>query len=388
MTKAVTTAHPAACGPLAGVRILEFRGIGPAPFALMLLADMGAEILQVAPPGQDSGMPVPEDQDPIFRGRSRLALDLKQAGSRDAILNLLPNVDVVVEGFRPGVMERFGLGPEECFEHNPALVFGRMTGWGQSGPMAQAPSHDPNLLAVTGVMHSIGYADRPPLPPLNLVGDYAGGALYLALGVVAALFSAYATGRGQVVDAAMVDGAASLMTTMYAMRNHGLWSDQRGVNFLDGSCPFGTSYETADGKYMMVCALEPPFYQSLLRHLGLAGEDLPAQYNRQGWPVLHRRFAEVFMTRTRDEWTGILENANACVSPVLDMDEAPRHHHNVARQVFVGEDKPLPGPAPRFLGTPSRFAPQDLGSAADLLAHWGATPHHIDALLAAAPIAA
>ncbi|SFV07991.1 CaiB/BaiF CoA transferase family protein [Pseudoduganella namucuonensis] len=366
------TLNPAARrGPLHGVRIVEFRGIGPAPFAGMLLADMGAEILQVAPPGQAAQMPVPEHKDPIWRGRSRLALDLKQPAARAALLDILPRVDIVIEGFRPGAMERMGLGPEQCLARNPAMVFGRMTGWGQDGPLAQAPSHDPNCLAITGALHSIGSADGAPVPPLNLVGDLGGGALYLAMGVLAALVHARASGQGQVVDAAMVDGVASLMGMVYAMRDHGIWSDQRGVNMLDGSCPFGSAYETADGKYMVAVSLEPPFYQALLKGLGLEQEELPAQYDRAGWPVLRRRFAEVFKTRTRAEWTAILEHANACVSPVLDMGEAVHHPHNQARGVFVGGEHPVPAAAPRFGATPTAHAAADLGPAAALLADWG-----------------
>lgn len=371
-------------GPLAGVRILEFRGIGPAPFALMLLADMGAEILQIFPPGQASGMPVPEHDDPILRGRSRLAVDLKQPGSSQAILGLLGGLDVIVEGFRPGVMERMGLGPDECLKRNPALVFGRMSGWGQEGPLSLAPSHDPNMLAVTGVLHSMGYADRPPLPPLNLVGDYGGGSMFLVAGVLAALLHARACGEGQVVDAAMVDGVAALMAPAYAMRNHGLWSDKRGVNFLDGSCPFGTSYETADGRYMMVAAIEPPFYAALLKGLGLDAADLPGQYERKRWPEMRQRFAGIFKTRSRDEWTALLETAGACTSPVLDMTEAPRHFHNAARGVFVGDDNPLPAAAPRFQKTPTAHAPRDLGSADRLLARWGVATEAVAALLAVA----
>jgi alpha-methylacyl-CoA racemase len=246
-----------------------------------------------------------------------------------------------------------------------------MTGWGQEGPLASAPSHDPNMLAVTGALFSMGYADRPPLPPLNLVADYGGGAMFLVAGVLAALLHARATREGQVVDAAMADGVAALMTPVYAMRKSGQWRDERGVNFLDGSCPFGTSYETADGKHMMVAAIEPPFYATLLKGLGLSVEaaELPAQYDRKRWPELKARFAAVFRTKTRDEWTTLLENAGACVSPVLDMGEAQEHFHLKARGVFAADN--VPAPAPRFLTTTGAIAAQTLSPAPELLADWG-----------------
>jgi len=367
------TAAATARGPLAGVRVLEFRAIGPAPFATMLLADLGAEVLQVAPPerrGAEQAAPAQPD-DPLWRGRSRLAVDLKDPAARGALLELLPQVDVLIEGYRPGAMERLGLGPEDCLAHNKALVYGRMTGWGQSGPLAALPSHDPNCLAITGALHAMGHADRPPLPPLNLVADLGGGALYLVMGVLAALLHARSSGQGQVVDAAMVDGVASLMGMVYAMRAQGQWQDERGVNFLDGSCPFGTSYATADGKYMLVCAVEPPFYARLIEGLGLDAAELPAQYERRRWPELRERFAAIFKTRTRDEWAARLEMLGACVSPVLSMAEAPQHPHNRARGVFVGDVDPVPAAAPRLSATPAAHAPATLGPAHDLLRRWG-----------------
>lgn len=354
-------------GPLAGVRVLEFRGIGPAPFATMLLADLGAEVLQVAPPGTR------QDDDPLWRGRTHWPLDLKQPADREALLAVLPQVDVLIEGFRPGAMERLGLGPEECLAHQPRLVYGRMTGWGQTGPLAHLPSHDPNCLAITGALFSIGAPETPPLPPLNLVADLGGGALYLVMGVLAALLHARTTGQGQVVDAAMVDGVASLMGMVYALRAQGQWRDERGVNFLDGSCPFGTSYATADGGYMTVCAVEPPFYARLLEGLGLAGEDLPAQYDRTGWPRLRERFTAVFKTRTRDEWTAQLEMLGACVSPVLNLAEAPMHPHLQARGTFVHDarGRVMPGAAPRLSVTAVGVAPMAGEGVASLLGRWG-----------------
>lgn len=373
-------------GPLAGVRVLEFRGIGPAPFATMLLADLGAEVLQVAPPDKrpaEQAAP-PQPDDPIWRGRSCLALDLKQPGSQQALLNLLPNVDVLIEGFRPGALERLGLGPQEALARNPQLVYGRMTGWGQEGPLAQLPSHDPNCLALTGALYAMGPPDRPPLPPLNLVADLGGGSLYLVMGVLSALLHARATGQGQVVDAAMVDGVASLMGMVYAMRAQGQWRDERGVNFLDGSCPFGTSYETADGQYMMVCAVEPPFYARLIEGLGLAGEDLPAQYHRQGWPQLRERFTAVFKTRTREAWTALLEPIGACVSPVLNLAEAPLHAHLQARGTFVRDARgqAVPAAAPRFSATPVELAPTSCGDVDRVLERWGCEPDVVRAVMA------
>ena len=365
-------------GPLQGVRVIELAAIGPAPFCAMLFADMGAEILRVAMP-RESTFPAPEDSDPLWRGRSRLSLDLKQGTARAALLRALTRADILIEGFRPGVLERLGLSPEVCLTSNPRLVIGRMTGFGQSGPLAQAPGHDPNYLALSGALHGIGYPGQPPCPPLNLVADFGGGALYLAMGVLAGLLHARESGRGQVVDAAMLDGAASLMGMIYTLRNHGQWSDERGSNLLDGGCPFGSSYETADGRYVVVCALEPRFYAALLQGLGLEAGSLPAQYDRSGWPTLRQRFAEVFKTKTRAEWTRLLEGTDACVTPVLSMGEAPEHPHNRARGVFLG-DKPVPGPAPRFSATPSAHAPMRGPPAEELLAHWGLEPDEIEAL--------
>ena len=366
-------------GPLVGVRVLELRGIGPIPFAAMLLADLGADILQVAPPG------TPQDEGPTARGRSRLALDLKQPAHRDVLLDILPHTDVLIEGFRPGAMERLGLGPRDCLAHQPRLVYGRMTGWGQDGPLAALPCHDPNVLALTGVLHSIGDPASAPRPPLNLVADLGGGALYLTTGVLAALLQARATGLGQVVDAAMVDGVASLMSGVHALRAQGQWRDERGVNFLDGSCPFGTSYLCADGKYLLICPVEPPFYARLLEGLGLQEEPLPAQYDRSGWPRLGQRFAQVIATRTRDEWAARLEGIGACASPVLDLAEAPRHPHLVARQVY--DEHGQPGVAPRFQGTPTLPAPSTLGDPVALLARWGASSELIARVGAVAPAA-
>jgi alpha-methylacyl-CoA racemase len=357
-------------GPLAGTRIVELAGIGPVPFAAMLLADMGAEILLVQPPHvREAQMPMPPDKDPLFRGRTRLTLDLKSPADRERLLDIVARADVLLEGYRPGVMERLGLGPAECHGRAPKLVYGRMTGWGQSGPLAHTAGHDPTYIAITGALYAMGYPDRPPLPPLNIVGDFAGGSLYLVIGVIAALLHARSTGQGQVVDAAIIDGTTSLMTMVYAMHSAGLWSEQRGANIMDGSCPFGSTYATSDGGYMAVCALEPSFYAEFVRKLGLNPPELPKQWDRSAWPAMRERFAAAFATRTRAEWTAVFDNSDACVAPVLSIAEAPSHPHNRARGVFVG-DVPLPAPAPRFSATPSALAPQAPETAHDLLRRW------------------
>ncbi|MGB6449629.1 MAG: CaiB/BaiF CoA-transferase family protein [Steroidobacteraceae bacterium] len=365
------TAPGRVSGPLQGVRIVELAAVGPAPFCAMLLADMGADILRVAPPLHGPPVfPVPPEKDPTWRGRSWLTLDLKEAGQRARFLEILPHADVLIEGFRAGVLERLGVGPEVCLAASPRLVIGRMTGWGQSGPLAHAPGHDPNYLALTGALHAIGGARQPPCPPLNLVADMGGGALYLAMGILAALLHVRAGGPGQIVDAAMVDGAASLMGMIYMLRNHGLWTDERGSNFLDGGCPYGTTYETADGKYVVVCALEPPFYRAFIRALGLDESGLPPRDDRASWPRLRETFAALFRTKTRDEWARLLEGTDACVTPVLSMSEAPHHRHTVARGVFVGE-KPTPAAAPRFSATPTAHAPATGPGVIELLEAWG-----------------
>ena len=358
-------------GPLAGTRIVELAAVGPVPFAGMLLADMGAEILFIEPPNaREAQMPMAQTRDPLFRGRSRLTLDLKNPDHRARLLDIVATADVLLEGYRPGVMERLGLGPADCHKRTPKLVYGRMTGWGQTGPLAQTAGHDPTYVAITGALHAMGYADRPPLPPLNIVGDFAGGSLYLIVGVLAALLHARATGQGQVVDAAIVDGTASLMTMIYAMHGAGMWSEQRGANLMDGSCPYGTTYETSDHGYMAVCALEPKFYAEFVQKLGLDIAQLPPQADRSQWPQLRAKFAAIFAARTRTEWIAVFAGSNACVAPVLSVAEAPGHEQNRARKVFVGEP-PLPGPAPRFDRTPSTHAAYEPCDAESLLKRWG-----------------
>lgn len=359
--------HP---GPLRGVRVIELAAIGPVPFCAMLLADMGAEILRVDSPGAERG-PLPQEE-AMLRGRCRLTLDLKNTVHQGYLREILPHADMLLEGMRPGVLERLGIGPDRCLAINPALVIGRMTGWGQTGPLAQVPGHDPNYLAISGALHAMGYGDRPPLPPLNLVGDFGGGALYLTVGLLAALLHARATGAGQVVDAAMLDGVSSLLTPIHAMRNLGMWGDARGTNMMDGICPYACSYATADDRYVMVAAIEPKFYRSLLAGLGLDEASLPSRDKEANWPRLKECFAAVFRTRTRDEWASRLEGTDACVSPILNLGEARGHPQLKSRGIF-SEASDLPAAAPRFSHTPSRHAPKDCGGAGACLQRWGVT---------------
>lgn len=377
----------AIAGPLQGVRILEMAGLGALPFFGMLLADMGADILTIAPPrSRENSVPESREsyqRDPVWRGRTRMELDLKAPSAVEHVLRMMENVDVVVEAFRPGVMERLGLGPTLCLAQNPRLVYGRMTGWGQDGPLSQIPGHDANYLAITGALHSIGYPDRAPVPPLNLVGDLGGGALYLAIGVLAGLLHARQTGRGQVVDAAMVDGANSLMTQFYGMRAVGRWDDTRRANAIGGGAPYSTVYKTLDQKYVAVVAVEEKFYEVLLIKLGLSRNDIPNRADRAQWPALRSLFEEIFETKTRDEWARLLEYEEGCVSPILDMGEAPLHPHSIARNAFQMMDgNPIPAAAPRFLGTPTQHAPKNIGSAIVLLSNWGVSSTTIDALVA------
>ncbi len=330
-------------GPLAGIRIVELAGIGPGPFCAMVLADHGADVIRVDRPGPGA-LPMPRI---TGRGRRSIAVDLKQPEGVEIVLDLVAGADGLIEGYRPGVAERLGVGPGVCLARNPRLVYGRMTGWGQEGPLASTAGHDIDYIALTGALGAIG-GDRP-VPPLNLVGDYGGGGMLLAFGMVAALLEATRTGRGQVVDAAVVDGAALLMTPIYELFGLGMWQDVRGVNLLDGGAPFYDTYECADGRYVAVGALEPQFYAELLEGLGLADDELPPQYDPTGWPTLRERFSEVFRTRTRDEWEAVFAGTDACVAPVLGLAEAPDHPHLRSRETFleVGGVR-QPGPAPRF----------------------------------------
>jgi alpha-methylacyl-CoA racemase len=362
-------------GPLAGIRVLELAGVGPAPFCAMLLSDMGADIVRIDRPNAiDLGVPIDPRFDLLRRGRRSVVLDLKSAAGLQTAKRLVAKADILIEGFRPGVMERLGLGPDTCLALNRRLVYGRITGWGQDGPLANAVGHDIDYIALAGVLGAIGPRDGAPVPPLNLVGDYGGGALYLAFGVVCALLEARTSGDGQVVDAAMVDCAASLNTGTYGQLANGTWTDARGSNALDGGAPWYSAYETADREYVCVGAIEPRFYADLLRRLGLDAEDLPAQHDRAGWPRLRERFAVVFRTRTRAEWQAALEGTDACFAPVLSLAEAAAHPHNAARGTFVHIDGVLqPGPAPRFSRTTAeiRSGPTPAGTGGeDALKDW------------------
>lgn len=359
-------------GPLSGVRIVEFAGIGPGPFCCMLLSDMGAEVVRIDRKGGRAA----RINDVTARGRRSVALDLKDANDSQVALALIEKADALVEGFRPGVMERLGLGPNEALARNPRLIYGRMTGWGQSGPLAQAAGHDINYIAISGALHAMGRKGSPPAPPLNLVGDYGGGALYLALGVCAALVERERSGKGQVIDAAITDGAASLMAVIYGLRASGIWTDERDANLLDGGAPFYDVYETADGKFVSIGSLEPQFYALLLEKTGLKNDPSFAfQMNKPEWPALSEKLAVVLRTKTRDEWCAIMEGTDVCFAPVLDMAEAPSHAHNVARGAFVEIGGTVqPAPAPRFSRTPSvvQGAPAAPGADTDsVLSDWG-----------------
>ena len=379
-------------GPLAGVRIIEIAGIGPAPFGAMLLSDLGAEVLRIDRV-VDSGLSIPVDPayDTLNRGRRSAAIDLKHPRGAETVLRLVKKADAFIEGFRPGVAERLGIGPEPCMERNPLLVYGRMTGWGQDGPLAHEAGHDINYIALSGALHAIGREGGAPVPPLNLVGDFGGGGMLLALGVTAALFEARSSGKGQVVDAAMAEGAASLMTMMYGFFAGGQWRDQRGANFIDGAAPYYDTYEASDGCFVAVGAIEPKFYAALLDGLGLAGAGLPAQNDRDGWPALRAAIGDRFRTKTRDEWCRVFAGKDACVAPVLSLSEAPNHAHNRARDAFTEEGGIIqPAPVPRFGRTPGRVqgpppAPGEHTRAA--LADWGVPDAEIAALLEAGVIA-
>jgi len=344
-------------GPLSGLRVIEMVGLGPCPFAAMMLADMGAEVIRIdkkTPPGAINPFPMLGTRfDVMARGRRSLALDMKQPTDQAILLALLDQADVLLEGFRPGVMERLGVGPEVCLARNAKLVYGRITGWGQHGPLALSAGHDINYLALTGMLQAMGRADAPPAPPLNLVADFGGGAMMLAFGVLCAVFAAQQSGRGQVVDAAMVDGAALLGAMLYGFKQYGAWSTEREANLLDGGAPFYDSYACADGKFITIGAIEPQFYGLLLKLTGVDDPAYLSQMTVSGWPDLKKKFAALFATKTREAWCSILENTDVCFAPVLDMAEAPQHPHNVARNNFIQIDGVTqPAPAPRFSLTP------------------------------------
>jgi alpha-methylacyl-CoA racemase len=376
-------------GPLTGFRIIELAGIGPGPMCAMLLSDMGADIIRIDRTA-DAGLGIATENKYALlnRGRRSIALDLKKPEAIEALLKMVEKADGLIEGFRPGVTERLGIGPDVCLKRNPRLVYGRMTGWGQDGPMAHAAGHDINYIALSGALHSIGRRGEAPVPPLNLVGDFGGGALYLALGVVAGILETQKSGKGQVVDAAMVDGAASLMTAIYGIHGSGRWTDNRGDNILDTGAHYYDVYETKDGKYVSIGSIETKFYDELLELSGLKREELAKQNDRDAWPAMKQKVAAVFKTKTRDEWCKIMEGSDVCFAPVLSMTEAPKHPHNKHRGTFIEDDGVVqPGPAPRFSRTPSKIQrpPAKPGEhSEEALRDWGFSASELEQLRKAA----
>lgn len=365
-------------GPLAGIKVIEMEGLGPTPFCAMMLADMGAEVLRVV---RKTARGMGSRFDVLHRGRRSIAIDLKTSGAAEAFLRMIARADALVEGFRPGVMERLGLGPDECLKRNPRLIYGRMTGWGQDGPLAQAAGHDINFIALSGALHAIGPQGVAPVPPLNLVGDFGGGGMLLAFGIVCGILHARHTGVGQVIDAAMLDGSALLMSMVYGWKAAGKWSIEKGVNLLDGGAHFYNTYECADGKWIAVGALEPQFYSHLLEGAGIQDPAFDSRMDRSRWPELKAALASVFKMKTRSEWCSLLEGTDACFAPVLDLDEAPGHPHNRSRNTFIKVDGVVqPAPAPRFSRSaapiPTAATPAGLHTE-EVLADWGFTDAEI-----------
>lgn len=378
-------------GPLTGVKVVEFAGIGPGPFSCMMLADMGAEVLRIDRAVNVGGEGKVEPRfNNLLRGRKNVAIDLKNPEGVELALQLCEKADILIEGFRPGVMERLGLGPDVVFKRNPKIVFGRMTGWGQDGPIAHTAGHDINYISLSGALHSIGPIDGPPVPPLNLVGDFGGGALYMVVGALAAYIEAQKSGQGQVVDTSMVEGSASLMSSMYGAFAAGLWDDRRGYNRLDGGAHYYGPFECKDGKYISIGSIEPQFYALLLEKTGLKGKPMPDQLDRSSWPVNRETLKEVFLTKTRAEWAELMEDSDVCFGQVLSMGEAMEHPHNVARGTFIEVDGvKQPGPAPKFLRTPSK-TPMGVAYAGqhskEGLADWGFAAAEIEKLAASGAI--
>ena len=379
-------------GPLKGIKVIEIAGIGPGPFCAMMLADMGADVLRIDRAGATGTLPIDPKKDVLNRGRRSVALDLKKREGVEAVLALCERADVLMEGFRPGVMERLGLGPDDCFARNERLVYGRMTGWGQDGPMKDAAGHDINYIALAGALHSFSREGHAPVPPLNLVGDFGGGGMMLAFGMVCALIERQSSGRGQVVDAAMIDGTAALMAMIHGMAAQGLWRTDRGRNLLDTGAPFYDVYQTSDGEYVAIGALEPQFFAELVARLGLGDDpDFATQYDMRSWPAMRAKLEACFREKTRDEWRQVLEGSDACFAPVLSYAEAPDHEHIAARGTFVdafGIRQPAPAPrfsrsTPEIAGPPP--APGEHGAAA--LADWGLSDDQIDALKQAEAVA-
>ncbi len=379
-------------GPLAGVRVIELAGIGPGPFAAMMLSDMGADVIRVDRAGSVyGGDPQSPPADIMNRGRRSIGVDLKSPDGLETVMRLVESADALIEGFRPGVTERLGLGPEDCMARNPRLVYGRMTGWGQDGPYAHAAGHDINYISLAGALEPMGRKGEAPVPPLNLVGDFGGGGMMLAFGVVCAIIESRGSGTGQVVDAAMVDGAATLMTFFHGFRAMGVWDDERGTNLLDTGAHFYDVYETADGTYLSIGSIEPQFYAQLRETLGLTDSRWDQQMSRSAWPELKAELRELFLTRTRDEWCELMEHTDICFAPVLSMAEAPSHPHNVARGTFTEVAGVVqPRPAPRFSRTDSSIQrpPAHAGQHTDeLLTEAGFTAEEIGSLRAQGAIA-
>ncbi|MBI1406990.1 MAG: CoA transferase [Caulobacter sp.] len=368
-------------GPLSGLKIIEFAGIGPGPFCGMLLSDLGADVVRIDRKGSGRSSPA----DITARGRRSVALDLKNPAAIETCLKLMEEADGIIEGFRPGVMERLGLGPDVALKRNPKLVFGRMTGWGQFGPYAKAAGHDMNYIAITGALHAIGTEEKP-VPPLNLVGDFGGGALYLAFGLLAGVIHARATGQGQVIDCAMSDGAASLMSMFYGFKASGMWLEQRRANLLDGGAHFYDTYQCADGKWISIGSIEPQFYALLLEKTGITDPEFANQMDRRAWPELKAKLADVLHQKTQAEWCAIMDATDICFAPVLDLDEAPKHPHNVARETFVTVEGVIqPAPAPRFSATPGvvQGPPPKIGADNETaLGDWGFSGADIEQLKA------
>ncbi len=374
-------------GPLRGIRIIEMAGIGPGPFCAMMLSDLGAEVIRLDRLSlKGSG----ERANVLSRGRRSLAVDLKTEQGAAIALEMIDQADALVEGFRPGVMERLGLGPEICLERNPRLVYGRMTGWGQHGPLAKAAGHDINYISIGGALGAMGHADRPPPPPLNLIGDFGGGAMYLLCGILAALVERQQSGRGQVIDAAMTDGTASLLSPFYGLLAMGMWTTERHSNRLDGGAPFYGSYECADGKYISIGSLEPQFYALLLEKAGIDDPRFELQYARENWQEMREKLAAIFLRKTREQWCELMEGTDVCFAPVLDLAEAPKHPHNKARETFVDYAGVLqPAPAPRFSRTPGEIqsAAATVGEHSErVLADWGFSAERIARLRAGGAI--
>jgi alpha-methylacyl-CoA racemase len=366
-------------GPLSGLKVLEFAGIGPGPFCGMLLSDLGADVVRIDRKGSGRSSPA----DVTARGRRSVALDLKQPAAVEACQKLMESADAVFEGFRPGVMERLGLGPDVALKRNPKLVYGRMTGWGQTGPYARAAGHDMNYIAITGALHAIGTQDKP-VPPLNLVGDFGGGALYLAFGLLAGVIQAREVGRGQVIDCAMTDGSASLMAMFWGFKAMGIWKDERRSNLLDGGAHFYDTYQCSDGRWVSIGSIEPQFYALLLEKTGITDPEFANQMSRDHWPALREKLAQVIAAKTQAEWCEIMEATDVCFAPVLTLDEAPKHAHNAERQTFVEVAGVMqPAPAPRFSATPGEIQgpPPAIGAHNDAaLADWGFGDADIEAL--------